>query len=151
MWRENPVFQRRKFLQGRQIRGDAVKDIVWLTPGGYEMQDSDWNAGFVRCLGVRLDGHMADEVDERGRPIVGNTMVMLLNAHEHAIPFTLPPIEGHEHWQPVLDSAIPRLRTRRFPGGHRYDLQARSLAVLQLKRVWPKFLAKLVHWLGSDT
>ncbi|MCA9094201.1 MAG: glycogen debranching protein GlgX, partial [Planctomycetaceae bacterium] len=61
IWRENPVLQRRFFFQGHPLRGAGIKDILWLTPAGNEMTDTDWNIGFVRCLGVRLDGEMPDE------------------------------------------------------------------------------------------
>jgi glycogen operon protein len=150
VWRDNPVLQRRKFFQGRQIRGAAVKDIAWLTPSGEEMTDEAWNAGSMRCLGVRLNGDMMDEVDERGRPIIGNTLLLLLNAHEQAIPFTLPAFVPDVFWRPLLDTAIPQLKSRWLPGGHRYDLQGRSMAVLQLTKIWPKPLARLWHWLWHD-
>ena len=136
IWRTHPVLQRRKFFQGRQIRGDSVKDVVWLTPAGVEMDDAAWNAGFVRCLGLRLDGRMLDEVDERGRSIVADTLLMLLNAHEHAIPFTLPAGAPHEYWRPLVDTAQPQMKPRWMTAGERYDLQARSLVLLELKRVW---------------
>ena len=78
---EQPVFQRRKFFQGRAIRGSDIKDISFFSPSGQEMSDEDWNAGFVKCLGVRLAGDLIDDVDERGEPIVGETLLILLNAH----------------------------------------------------------------------
>ena len=57
---------------------------------GKDMSDEAWNAGFVKCLGVRLAGDLIGDVDERGEPIVGDTLLLLLNAHHEAIPFTLP-------------------------------------------------------------
>ena len=66
--------------RARRARAD-VKDIAWLDPSGSEMTDESWNAGFVRCLGVRLEGNAMDEVDERGQPITGDTLLVLLNAH----------------------------------------------------------------------
>src|SRR5205807_138596 len=56
IWKEQPVFQRRKFFYGRSIRGSGIKDISWFGPNGEEMSDEDWGAGFVRCLGMRLAG-----------------------------------------------------------------------------------------------
>jgi glycogen debranching enzyme GlgX len=56
IWREQPVLQRRKFFLGRPIRGGDIKDISFFEPGGYEMTDEHWNAGFVKCLGVRPCG-----------------------------------------------------------------------------------------------
>ena len=32
--KDNPVLRRRKFLQGRRIRGAGVIDIAWLDPSG---------------------------------------------------------------------------------------------------------------------
>ena len=60
------------------------------SPSGEEMTDEAWNAGFVKCLGVRLAGDLIGDVDERGEPIVGDTLLLLLNAHHEPIPFTLP-------------------------------------------------------------
>src|SRR5437764_5907964 len=34
IWREQPVFQRRKFFSGRPIRGTGIKDISWFGPDG---------------------------------------------------------------------------------------------------------------------
>jgi len=142
LWRDHPVFRRRHFFQGRQIRGASASDIHWLSPGGEEMEDADWGAGFIRCFGIRLDGQMIDEVDERGRQIVDRTMLMLLNAHDRSIPFTLPWHHESEFWRPMLDTAHPKPDPRRLPAGHQFDLQARSMAVFELKRVWPQFLAR---------
>ena len=65
-------------------------DIAWLDPSGREMTDETWNSPDVRCLGVRLDGDAIDEVDERGERIVGDTLLILLNAGDEPVPFTLP-------------------------------------------------------------
>ena len=40
---DHPVFRRRRFFQGRRIRGSAVKDLSWLQPDGAEMTDEEWN------------------------------------------------------------------------------------------------------------
>ena len=53
---EHPVFCRRRWFQGRPIRGSEVSDIGWFTPGGTEMSDEDWQAGFAKSLGVFLNG-----------------------------------------------------------------------------------------------
>ena len=36
--REQPVLRRRRFFQGRRLRGAEVKDIMWLTPDGREIR-----------------------------------------------------------------------------------------------------------------
>ncbi|MGE0609078.1 MAG: glycogen debranching protein GlgX [Pirellulales bacterium] len=133
IWREQPVFQRRKFFFGRSIR-DGVKDISWLEPSSEEMTDEAWHAGFARCLGVRLAGDIIDEVNDRGEPIVGDTLLLLLNAHHELIPFTLPPTKGDAGWRLLLDTArpgeedLPGNPVR--PSGIEYALEGRSLALL---------------------
>src|SRR6185295_5159593 len=60
--RSQPVFQRRTFFQGRDIRGADVKDVSWLSPSGVEMSDEAWTSGALRCLGVRLAGDRIGEL-----------------------------------------------------------------------------------------
>jgi glycogen operon protein len=150
-WREQPVFKRRHFFQGRQIRGDEATDIQWLAPDGRLMTDRDWHAASARCLGVRLEGQMLDERDDHGRPIIGDTILMLMNAHHYDVEFTLPAHKQDEFWQAALDTrAAHRPRRRWLPEGFRYDLSARSMAVLQLRRVRPKTFAKVAKWLRLE-
>jgi isoamylase len=104
IWREQPVLQRRKFFLGRPIRGGDIKDISFFEPGGYEMNDEHWNANFVKCLGVRLAGDVIHEVDERGEPIKGDTLLLLLNAHWEEIPFMLPQTKDGQVWETLIDT-----------------------------------------------
>src|SRR5262249_27765811 len=90
LWKDHPVFRRRDFFQVRPLRGEAIKDISFIEPSGNEMADAAWDAGFIRCLGLRLAGDQIGDVDERGEPIVGETFLLLLNAHHEPIPFRLP-------------------------------------------------------------
>ena len=103
---KHPVFRRRRFFQGRRIRGAEVKDLYWLRPDGKEMTDEDWTQGYVRCLGVRLAGDAMDEKDSKGRPLLDETFLMLLNAHHEPRPFTLPAHKRGVRWQPVFDTAL---------------------------------------------
>jgi glycogen operon protein len=123
---DNPVLTRRRFFQGRPIRGAGVKDIAWLAPSGEEMDDRAWSAGFVRCLGMMLSGELVDEVDERGERVRGDTMLVLLNAGHEDVAFVLPP----EHaWSCVLDTACPDAPEAHAPGP--YALAAHAVAVLR--------------------
>jgi isoamylase len=129
IWREHPVFQRRKFFQGRALRGSDVKDISFLEPSGIEMSDEAWGRGFVRSLGVRLAGDLIGDVDERGEPVVDETALILLNAHHESISFTLPPTREGQVWECVLDTVEGREESRTLHGGDLYDVGDRSLAI----------------------
>ena len=133
LWRSNPVFQRRQFFQGREIRGARVKDIHWLTPNGKEMSDANWHSVHARCLGVRLEGEMQDEFDDRGRPVIGKTTLLMLNALPEPIPFAVPVILPDVTWKAVLDTSRKRLPRRKFHPGDTYALQPRSMAMLELR------------------
>jgi glycogen operon protein len=133
VWREQPVFQRRKFFQGRAIRGTDIKDISWFDPSGLEMSDQAWQSGFIKCLGVRLAGDLIGDVDERGQPIVGETILLLLNAHHEAIPFAMPATKPEHHWERLLDTADLRPELVSLQAGDKYTIQGRSLVVLRTR------------------
>jgi glycogen operon protein len=133
IWKENPVLRRRKFLQGRRIRGADVADIAWLDPSGQEMTDEVWNAPDVRSLGMRLNGDAIDEADERGERVVGDSLLIIFNSHAAPQPFTLPPATP-DRWEVLVDTADPDAAARRVRAGDRYELQPSSMAVLRLKQ-----------------
>jgi glycogen operon protein len=133
----HPVFRRRRFFHGRHIRGAEVKDLSWFRPDGKEMTDEDWNKGYVRCLGLRLSGDALEETDSKGRPVLDDTFLLLLNAHHEPLPFTLPAHRRGVRWQPVLDTIATIHHKRRvtpLKGGECYDLEMRSLALLRLRK-----------------
>jgi isoamylase len=132
--RSQPVLHRRKFFLGRAIRGSEIKDISFFGPSGQEMSDEDWNAGFVKCLGVRLAGDLIGDENERGEPIVGETLLMLLNGHWEPISFALPATREGHIWDRILDTADPSEEPRDFEGGQEYPLQDRSFAVLAARQ-----------------
>ena len=131
--RSQPVLMRRKYFQGRAIRGAEVKDIYWLDPSGREMTDAAWNAPFVRSLGVLMVGNALDEVDERGRQVRGDTLLILLNAHHDEVPFALPTIADGTVWVRTIDTIEPYVEERRHTGGEKYPLQGRTLVVFVLR------------------
>ena len=134
IWKTNPVLRRRKFLQGRRIRGADVTDMSWLDASGGEMADELWNAPDVRAIGMRLNGEAIDEADERGERVVGDTLLVIFNAGAAPEPFLLPDAAPMGGWEALLDTADPWIPARRLRAGDLYELQPRSMAVLRLKR-----------------
>jgi glycogen operon protein len=131
--RSQPVLQRRKYFHGRAIRGAEAKDIYWLDPDGSEMTDDDWNAPFARSLGVLMVGNALDEVDERGRQVRGDTVLLLLNAHHDEVPFALPTVSAGTAWVRALDTIAPCVDEQPYEGGQKYPLQGRTLAAFVLR------------------
>ena len=127
----HPVFRRKHFFQGRQVRG-AGKDIAWLKPDGTEMAEQEWEHDFARCLGVYLGGDALDEIDERGRAVVDDSFLVLFNAHHDPIPFVLPAM-GKGAWERQLDTTDTNgdgSADVHQPGAA-YSLTGRSLALFK--------------------
>ncbi|HEX3148054.1 MAG TPA: glycogen debranching protein GlgX [Gemmataceae bacterium] len=127
---EQPVLKRRKFFQGRSIRGEGINDLSWFSPNGKDMTDGDWG-GNIRCIGMRLAGDLIGEVDERGDPIVGDTLFVLMNAHHEPIPFTLPPVNPEHQWELLYDTFDDRIATAVHAAGATYPLRERALVLFR--------------------
>jgi glycogen operon protein len=132
---KHPLFGRRRFFQGRLIRGTGVKDILWLNPSGAEMSDLEWLQAHARCLGMYVSGEGLVERDERNRPIKDDTFLLLANAHHEPIAFQLPRLAGASDWLAVLDTAQEdgTPAQDRFLPESAYPLEGRSLALLVQK------------------
>jgi glycogen operon protein len=132
---ENPVFHRRRFFQGRRIHGSEVKDLSWFRPDGKEMTEDEWSNWFSRCVGLRLAGDAIEEMDEAGTAIVGDTFLLLSNAHFEPVPFVLPAHRVGVRWDLVLDTRAWDFdpRSASFRAGDQYPLEGRSIAVLRLR------------------
>jgi glycogen operon protein len=74
-----------------------------------------------------IHGEASDDVDERGRPNRGQTLLLLLNASNRARSFTLPALPEAGHWQEVINTAQP---THRIPKGTGISVAPHSLVLL---------------------
>jgi len=86
----------------------------------------------VRSLGMLLNASAIDEVDERGQPIIGDTLLVLLNAHSDRVPFTLPPLESDQQWRRVFDTVEPAGTDQIYTPGGEYPLEGRSVALFRV-------------------
>ncbi|MFF4158943.1 glycogen debranching protein GlgX [Streptomyces sp. NPDC001678] len=133
--RDHPVFRRRRFFHGRPVQGthDDLSDIAWFTPEGEEMRDGDWHVAHARSLTVFLNGGAISEPGPRGEPVVDDSFLLMFNAHDRPLDFTVPADHGAQ-WQVVVDTARPEGVAADGPkvrAGERLTLTDRSLAVLQ--------------------
>jgi isoamylase len=125
----HPVLRRRRFFQGRQIRGSRVKDLTWYAPDGSEMTDDQWQAPGVKTLGVQYAGDAIDERGPRGERIVDDTLLIILNADDHPLAFTLPNHEAAKRWELVFDTvhATFSAASGEFESGSTYRVAERSV------------------------
>ncbi len=123
----NPVLRRRSFFRGRPVHAAGAKDLTWLRPDGHEMTNDDWEAGRTHAIGMLISGEAADETDDRGRPVRGDTMLLLLNGGFDEQTFTLPDVPGDGAWRTVVDSASD---AHGPTGGDAVQLAGFSIALL---------------------
>jgi isoamylase len=142
--KSNPVFRRHRFFAGDPVADKGYKDVTWLRSDGTEMSIDDWGNGRNHLLGMLIPGDASDDVDERGRPNRGQTLLLLLNASNRARQFTMPPVPGlanaasaanamatpnatSGHWQEVINTAQ---QTHRVPKGGGINVAPHSLVLL---------------------
>ena len=135
---DHPNLRRPKFFQGRLIRGTDVRDLTWFTPDGTEMTDDQWEVEWMRTFGLQLAGGVLPVVDALGNPLTDDTLLMMLNAHDDVVPFTMPALpDGSEPgssaptWDLIVDTAFPTTHCS-VAAGQVYELGSRTLALFQL-------------------
>ncbi len=137
--KNHPNLHRRKFFQDRRIDPEAPDrqvvdggpegDILWLRPDGKEMSQEEWHAGWIRCIGMLLNGRTLDDVNAVGEPIHDDTFLILCNPYHEPIRFSLPPLRDGSTWDVLVDTRQPVVartgKRRKF-----YHVMQRSLVLL---------------------
>jgi isoamylase len=129
--RTHPVFQRRRWFQGRPLHGKDVADIAWFRPDGQEMSDHDWQEGFAKSCALFLNGDALRDLDERGVCLRDDSFLLLFNAHHDALPFTLPDASFGAEWAVLVDTSTELGESlTKVAAGQALDVPGRALVVL---------------------
>ncbi len=130
--RRHPAFRRRGWFQGRPIHGSETKDVGWFTPLGVEMSEQDWAVGAARSMMVFLNGAALPH-DAHGRRVTDDSFLLLFNANDEPLTFTLADQQWGTRWSKVIDTAEPLLglSTEEYPASASLSLVSRSLVVLR--------------------
>jgi isoamylase len=145
--KQHPNLHRRKFFQDRkispatsqkhQVDGFEVHDICWYRPDGQEMTEEEWNAGWVRCLGLHLNGRTLNDVDRYGELVRDDSFLFCLNPHHEQIQFYMPASATGFSWEVIMDTSDPSLSdSRTLKTGESYEMLQHSAVLfreLQLK------------------
>jgi len=135
--RQHPTFRRRRFFEGRPVRGKdgaSLPDIAWLRPDGSVMTEEDWGSGFGRAVAVFLNGDAISGTDDRGEKVTDDSFILCFSAHDEPIEFTIPAELPDTSWQVVIDTAFPApdaTDIKPVPAGETVSVAARTLVVLQ--------------------
>ncbi|MFF3848986.1 glycogen debranching protein GlgX [Streptomyces sp. NPDC002328] len=130
----HPVLRRRRFFRGETVThaGQPLPDLVWLLPDAREMTDRNWQRSDAHCVGVFLNGDAIAEPDPRGRPVVDDSFLLLLNSYWEPVVFQLPGAEYGERWTVCVDTVVPPAAPdeTEHKAGAEVRVEARSLLVL---------------------
>jgi glycogen debranching enzyme glgX len=132
--RDHPVLRRRRFFSGAASHGgeSELGEIEWLRPSGERMTDQDWGTWYARAMTVFLNGEAIAEPDEQGHRVTDDSFLVLINASEEDIAFTLPGLGDSEHWTVALDTA-PAVDSEphdSLDAGEQVTVEARSMLFL---------------------
>jgi glycogen operon protein len=105
----HPVLRRTRFLHGLIQSPDGVKDVTWLSPDGKEKTSEEWTNGWARSVALMLAGDAGDDVDQRGVPLLDDTLLIMLNAHHEPVDFVLPATGNGGRWRLEIDTDRPML------------------------------------------
>ena len=72
------------------------------------MTEEDWQASFARSVAVFLNGSAISEPDPRGDPVTDKKFLLLFNAGDDPITFTIPEARLGTDWEVVVDTESPR-------------------------------------------
>ncbi len=138
--RDYPVLRQSRFLSGAWNEEFGVKDSTWLTPTGDEMTPQHWHDAAARCCGLLLDGRVQTSgIRKRGSEA---TLLLIMNAHDDVVVFTLPRAPGGRDWRRLVDTNLPSEdedfdSAAMFKFGHRYEVTGRSLLLFLLRPIKP--------------
>jgi glycogen operon protein len=130
--KSHPTLQRKTFFHGEGVDELNNKDIHWFAPSGQEKTQAEWHTPFARCFGCLMNGGAIEDLDKEGNRVVGDTLLLLMNAHHESITFTLPTPPRGRRWAPVIDTH----RDDSFSPGpleNPFPLAGSSLAVFVLQ------------------
>jgi glycogen operon protein len=131
--RDHPVFRQPHFFEGRDLKGNGTKDLTWIAASGAEMTVEEWQADFVKVLGVMFAGESLGHTDYYGDPVRDDTFLLYFNAHHEDVDVRVYG-DLQARWREILDTNRPEgfpARPRYKVGGSRFVLKARSLVVFR--------------------
>jgi glycogen operon protein len=110
-----PQLRTRRWVEGR--RADGSFGVLWLTPQGTEMTETDWNFPEGRFLAYVLGP---------GEP-GGEPVFIVLNAAPLPIEFSLPALTEYSRWTCLLNTALSAEKYEAYPAGARAKAPPRAV------------------------
>ena len=130
--KEQPALSRRRFFKNA-THGDDVDEIYWLDCKGQKMNDGAWEDNGLHSLGLLLLGHCS-QIDDQGACIIGDNLLILMNAHYAAVPFVMPKeVRKFRQLDRLFDTYDGNTQIVAYDTSQPYTLQPRSMALFRHK------------------
>jgi glycogen operon protein len=129
----HPVFRRKRFFQGRPIRGKDVADIEWFTLDNVPMEDEYWAKESAHSIAILLRGDAIPDRDARGERVTDDTFYVIFNGYPEERRAVLPR-DGVEGWELIIDTAAEDPMPEQpwpFRPGVEVPVAGRSVVVLR--------------------
>jgi glycogen operon protein len=88
--RKHPNFRRHSFVETDPLVAPLHLSLEWLRTDGERMTDADWMDFRIKSIALFLSGSGPEIRDASGAHTPDDDFVMLFNAHDEEVPFTLP-------------------------------------------------------------
>jgi isoamylase len=133
--KNQPVIERKAFFKGEEtIEHGLPSDIVWLSPIGKTMEESDWTDAEGRTVGVLLK---ASGVEEKliTLPAHGahppKTLLLIANTAHLPVNFLLPEQPEGNCWRLLLETS-EKITEQTWKLESEFPLASRSVALFEL-------------------
>jgi isoamylase len=103
--KEHPTFSRKRWFQGKKIKGLGVEDIAWFLPDGNQMKDENWSEPSAKSIAIYMNGKSLQLIGPTGERIVDGTFFLAFNAHSEGMDFKIPNENYAADWVKVLDTS----------------------------------------------
>lgn len=134
--KDNPIFHRRRFFNGRKMEDNTLGDILWINAAGTEMTQQDWSDPQTRSLGMILNGEAMVEFDEQGKRVKDDIFLLILNAWSEGVNFNLPGVKNLTHWKCLINTEKDSIPVNEeTPANTEIILAPRSLSLYRLKNM----------------
>jgi glycogen operon protein len=97
------------------------------------MTEEDWAKPFAKSVAFLLAGDQIATPDERGERIVGDSLLVLMNAWHEPVSYVLPDVDWGSDWEVLVDTAGKDARDEKreqVAARGSVPVEARSLVIL---------------------
>jgi len=125
--RELPALRDNRWPTGEPDE-EGRAELAWFSVWGLPMTEEEWTNPSVRCIAALFDGKFTP-VDGRPSPSV----LLLLNASDEEVVFTLPEVPGIEEWRVRVDTGqghFEHAQAERVQPQAKIELESHAMAVL---------------------